>query len=149
VAGYSVRSQKRFAAAQEGGRFAEEIAPMELPVKKGVTVQFGRDEHNRPDTTVEGLAKLPKVFKKDGVIHAGAASGICDGAGALVLATKAFSDKRGLKPLGKLLGWGISGSDPSVIDIRRAPAIRRVPDRPDATMKEFHLLEVSDAFAHQ
>src|SRR5207244_3493612 len=83
-----------------------------LPGKKGATVQFARDEHNRPDTTVESLAKLPKVFKKDGVIHAGAASGICDGAGALILATKAFADKRGLKPIGKLLGWGISGCDP-------------------------------------
>ncbi|HXM76799.1 MAG TPA: acetyl-CoA C-acyltransferase, partial [Thermoanaerobaculia bacterium] len=106
---YSVLSQKRFAAAQEAGRLADEIAPIELPGKKGTTVQFAKDEHNRPDATVEGLAKLPKVFKKDGVIHAGAASGICDGAGALILATRAFADKRGLKPIGRLLGWGISG----------------------------------------
>ena len=146
---YSVLSQKRFAAAQEAGRFSEELAPMELPGKKGTTVQFGRDEHNRPDTTVEGLAKLPKVFKKDGVIHAGAASGICDGAGALVLATKAFADKRGLKPLGKLLGWGISGCDPSIMGIGPAPAIRRALDRHEATLKDFDLFEVNEAFAPQ
>src|SRR5437016_4937227 len=108
---YSVQSQKRFAAAQEGGRFSEEIAPMELPGKKGAVVSFARDEHNRPDTTVESLAKLPKIFKKDGGIHAGAARGNCDGAGALVLSTAQFAQKRGLKPIGRLLGWGISGCD--------------------------------------
>ena len=109
---YGVLTQKRFAAAQEAGRFADEIAPIELPGKKGAAVQFAKDEHNRPDTTVESLKKLPKVFKKDGVIHAGAASGICDGAGALVIATREFADKQGLKPLGQLIGWGISGCDP-------------------------------------
>src|SRR5256712_10055098 len=70
---YSGQNPNAFAAAQEGGRFSEEIAPIDLPGKKGATIQFARDEHNRPDTTVESLAKLPKVFKKDGVIHAGAA----------------------------------------------------------------------------
>jgi acetyl-CoA acetyltransferase family protein len=111
---YAVLSQRRFAAAQEAGRLSEELAPMELPGKKGQTINFARDEHNRPDTTVESLGKLPKVFKKDGVIHAGAASGICDGAGALLISTRQFAEKRGLKPIGKLLGWGIAGCDPSI-----------------------------------
>jgi acetyl-CoA acetyltransferase family protein len=146
---YSVLSQKRFAAAQEAGRFADEIAPIELPGKKGATVQFLRDEHNRPETTVEGLAKLPKVFKKDGVIHAGAASGICDGAGALILATRAFAEKRGLKPIGRLLGWGVSGCDPSIMGIGPAPAIRRAFERHDASLKDFDLVEVNEAFAPQ
>jgi acetyl-CoA acetyltransferase family protein len=146
---YSVLSQKRFAAAQEAGRFADEIAPIELPGKKGATVQFARDEHNRPETTVEGLAKLPKVFKKDGVIHAGAASGICDGAGALILATRAFAEKRGLKPIGRLLGWGVSGCDPSIMGIGPAPAIRRAFERHDASLKDFDLVEVNEAFAPQ
>jgi acetyl-CoA acyltransferase 2 len=146
---YAVGSQKRFAAAQESGRLAEEIAPMELPGKKGTVVQFARDEHNRPDTTVESLAKLPKVFKKEGVIHAGAASGICDGAGALVLATREFADKRGLKPLGKLVGWGISGCDPSIMGIGPAPAIRRAFDRHQAKLSDFDLFEVNEAFAPQ
>jgi acetyl-CoA acyltransferase 2 len=146
---YSVLSQKRFAAAQEGGRFAEELAPMELPGKKGATVQFARDEHNRPETTVESLAKLPKVFKKDGVIHAGAASGICDGAGALVIATRAFADKHGLKPIGKLLGWGTSGCDPTIMGIGPAPAIRRAFERHQTSLKDFDLVEVNEAFAPQ
>ena len=142
-------SQKRFAAAQEAGRLSEEIAPMELPGKKGATVQFARDEHNRPDATVEGLAKLPKVFKKDGVIHAGAASGICDGAGALVLCTRAFAEKRNLKPIGKLLGWGISGCDPSIMGIGPAPAVRRALERHQAKLDDFDLFEVNEAFAPQ
>src|SRR5438067_8757154 len=115
---------------------------MELPGRKGATVQFGKVEHNRPERTGEGLAKLPKVFKKDGVIHAGAASGICDGAGALVLATKAVADKRGLKPLGRLLGWGIAGCDPSIMGIGPAPAIRRAFERHETSLKDFDLVEV-------
>ena len=146
---YSVSSQKRFAAAQEGGRLAEEIAPLELPGKKGTTVQFAKDEHNRPETTVEGLGKLPKVFKKDGVIHAGAASGICDGAGALIIATRQFAEKRGLKPIGRLLGWGISGCDPDIMGIGPAPAIRRALERHEASLKDFDLFEVNEAFAPQ
>ena len=146
---YAVQSQKRFAAAQEGGRLAEEIAPMELPGKKGTTLQFARDEHNRPETTLETLAKLPKVFKKDGVIHAGAASGICDGAGALILATRAFAEKRGLKPIGRLTGWGISGCDPSIMGIGPAPAIRRAFERHEASLKDFDLVEVNEAFSPQ
>jgi acetyl-CoA acyltransferase 2 len=146
---YSVQSQKRFAAAQEAGRLSEEIAPMELPGKKGTTIQFARDEHNRPDTSVESLAKLPKVFKKDGVIHAGAASGICDGAGALVLATQKFAERKGLKPIGRLIGWGISGCDPTIMGIGPAPAIRRALARHDAKLTDFELFEVNEAFAPQ
>src|SRR3954468_12987013 len=145
----AVLSQKRFAAAQEGGRLAAEIEPIDLPGKKGQTVQFAKDEHNRPETTVEGLAKLPKVFKKDGVIHAGAASGICDGAAALVLATKAFADKKGLAPIGRLTGWGISGCDPSIMGIGPAPAIRRALERHQAQLSDFDLFEVNEAFAPQ
>ena len=146
---YCVLSQKRFAAAQEGGRLSEEIAPMELPGKKGAVTSFARDEHNRPDTSLESLAKLPKVFKKDGVIHAGAASGICDGAGALVLATRQFAEKKGLKPIGKLLGWGISGCDPTMMGIGPAPAIRRALQRHEAKLGDFDLFEVNEAFAPQ
>ena len=142
-------SQKRFAAAQEAGRLSDEVAPMELPGKKGAVVQFARDEHNRPETTLESLAKLPKVFKKDGVIHAGAASGICDGAGALVIATRQFAENRGARPLGRLLGWGISGCDPSIMGIGPAPAMRRALERHEAKLSDFELFEVNEAFAPQ
>ncbi|MGZ3458769.1 MAG: acetyl-CoA C-acyltransferase, partial [Archangium sp.] len=139
---------KRFAAAQESGRLAEEIVPVTLKTKKGET-QFARDEHNRPDTTVEGLKKLPKVFKKDGVVHAGAASGICDGAGSMVMATRSFVEKHGLTPLARLVNWGISGCDPRVMGIGPAPAIRRLLERAQCQLSDVDLFEVNEAFAPQ
>jgi acetyl-CoA acyltransferase 2 len=145
---YSVLSQKRFAAAQEAGRFKAEIAPVELKSKKG-TVVFDKDEHNRPDTTLEGLKKLPKVFKKDGVVHAGAASGISDGAGSVVLATRTWAEKKGLKPLGRLVNWASSGCDPKIMGIGPAPAIRRLLERADAKLTDADLIEVNEAFAPQ
>ncbi len=145
---FSYSSQKRFAAAQEAGRFNEEIAPVELKTKKGSTM-FLKDEHNRPDTTIEGFKKLPKVFKKDGVIHPGAASGISDGAGAAVLATRSFVEKRGLKPIGRLVNWGISGCDPKVMGIGPAPAMRNLMQRADFKLGDVDLFEVNEAFAPQ
>ncbi|HZY05801.1 MAG TPA: acetyl-CoA C-acyltransferase [Anaeromyxobacteraceae bacterium] len=145
---YAVLSQRRFAAAQEAGRFRDEIAPMEIPGKKG-PVQFSRDEHPRPDTTVEALRKLPKVFKKDGVIHAGAASGVSDGAGALVLATRAYADRRALRPLGRLVNWGHAGVDPTVMGIGPVPAFRNAMARSGAGLADFDLFEVNEAFAPQ
>ena len=148
VDAYSVRSQKLHAAAQREGRFAAELVAVE--VKKGKeTVQFAADEHGRPDTTVEGLKKLPMVFKKDGVIHAGAASGICDGAGALVVASRAFADARGLKPLARLLQWGIAGCDPTVMGIGPVPAIRGCLQRAGANLDQIDLVEINEAFAPQ
>jgi acetyl-CoA acyltransferase 2 len=146
---YSVGSQRRFAAAQESGALEGELVTLELPGKKGAVVKFGKDEHNRPETTVEGLAKLPKAFKKDGVIHAGAASGICDGAAALVMATRAYADKKGLSPIGRLTGWGVAGVDPSIMGIGPAPAIRRALERQQAKLSDFDLVEVNEAFAPQ
>ena len=145
---FSVLSQKRFAAAQEGGRFKEEIAELSIPGRKGPTV-VAKDEHNRPETTLEGLAKLPKVFKKDGVIHAGAASGICDGAAALVLASADYAKKEGAKPLARLLGWGVSGCDPTIMGIGPAPAVRGALAAWEYELKDFDLFEVNEAFAPQ
>jgi acetyl-CoA acetyltransferase family protein len=145
---FSVLSQKRFAAAQEAGRLAEELSAVEVPGRKGPTT-VARDEHNRPDTTVEGLKKLPKVFKKDGVIHAAAASGICDGAGALVIATADYAKKKGLKPLARLLGWGVAGCDPKIMGIGPAPAIRNALQQWEMKQDEFDLFEVNEAFAPQ
>ncbi|MHB8420088.1 MAG: acetyl-CoA C-acetyltransferase [Myxococcales bacterium] len=145
---FSVSSQKRFAAAQEAGRFKEEIAEVQLPGKKGPTI-FARDEHPRPETSLEGLAKLPKVFKKDGVIHAGAASGICDGAGALVLASAEYAKREGAKPLARLCGWGVSGCDPTVMGIGPAPAIRAALAAWEWQLADFDLVEVNEAFAPQ
>jgi acetyl-CoA acyltransferase 2 len=145
---FSVLSQKRFAAAQEAGRLTAEIAPVDIVTKKAAT-QFLKDEHNRPETTLEGLKKLPKVFKKDGVIHAGAASGICDGGGALVMATRSYADKKGLKPLGRLINWGVSGCDPKIMGIGPAPAVRNLLQRAEIKLGEVELFEVNEAFAPQ
>lgn len=144
---YSVLSQTRFAAAQEAGHLAE-IAPVELSTRKG-TVTFAKDEYNRPDTTVEKLRKLPKVFKKDGVIHAGAASGISDGAAAVVLTTRALAEKHGLPVLGRLLGWGVAGVPPEVMGIGPAPAIRAALEQTESKLSDFDLFEVNEAFAPQ
>lgn len=145
---YSVLSQRRFAAAKEGGRLAQEIVPVELKSKKGTT-RFDQDEHARPETTVEGLQKLPRVFKKDGVVHAGAASGICDGAGSMVMATRTWAEKRGLKPIGRLVNWGVSGCDPAIMGIGPAPAIRRLMERAEIKLSDVELFEVNEAFAPQ
>ncbi|MBJ6759486.1 acetyl-CoA C-acetyltransferase [Myxococcaceae bacterium JPH2] len=145
---YAVLTQKRFAAAQEAGRLNDEISAVTLKGKKGDTV-VSRDEHNRPETTVDTLRKLPKVFKKDGVVHAGAASGICDGAGSMVMATRGFVEKHGLKPMARLVNWGISGCDPKVMGIGPAPAIRNLLARAQCKLSDVDLFEVNEAFAPQ
>ena len=145
---YSVLSQRRFAAAQEAGRLAAEVAPIEIPTRRGA-VKFARDEHPRPDTTVETLRKLPKVFKKDGVIHAGAASGVSDGAGALLMSTRAFAEARGIRPLGRLLNWGFAGVDPTIMGIGPVAAFRNALERAQAKLSDFDLFEVNEAFAPQ
>lgn len=148
VDAYSVRSQQRHADAQKNGRYDDEMTPVELKSRKGTTV-FDADEHGRPDTTVEGLKKLPKVFKKDGVIHAAAASGICDGAAALVLATRKFADDNNIKPIGRLVNWGISGCDPTIMGIGPVPAAKMAMERAETNMGEMDLVEVNEAFAPQ
>ncbi len=145
---YSVLTQRRFAAAQEGGRFKSETFPLELKSRKGTTL-FERDEHHRPDTTLEGLKKLPKVFKKDGVVHAGAASGICDGAGSMVVASRSAAEKKGWQPIGRLVNWGVCGCDPTIMGIGPAPAIRALLERAQVQLSEIDLFEVNEAFAPQ
>ncbi|MGC4118324.1 MAG: acetyl-CoA C-acetyltransferase [Myxococcales bacterium] len=146
---YSVLSQQRFAAAQREGRLEAEIAPVELPARKGKPVVFSKDEHNRPETTRESFERLPKVFKKDGVIHPGAASGISDGAGAMVMSTREYADRRGLNPIGRVLGWGHAGCDPDVMGIGPVPAIRNLMERHQLALEDVDLLEVNEAFAPQ
>jgi len=145
---FSVLSQRRWAAAQDAGRFQAELAPMELPSRKG-PVTFGRDEHPRPDTTLEALKKLPRVFKKDGVIHAGAASGIADGAAMLVLSTRTYADRKGLRPLARVVNWGHAGVDPTIMGIGPVPAVRNALARAEAKLSDFDLFEVNEAFAPQ
>jgi acetyl-CoA acyltransferase 2 len=145
---YALRSQKAWAAANEAGRFKDEIVPLEIKTKKG-PVQFAVDEHPRPQSTVETLGKLPPVFKKDGVVTAGNASGICDGAAALVICSKEAGQKHGWKPLARLTQWAYAGCDPKIMGIGPAPAIRRAIDRSGHKIGDFDLVEVNEAFAPQ
>ena len=145
---YGLRSQKAWAAAHEAGKFAAEITPLEVAGKKGPTT-FATDEHPRPDASLEAMAKLKPVFKKDGTVTAGNASGIADGAAALVLASREAAEKRGLKPLARVVQWGVAGVDPKIMGIGPAPAIRAALARAGLSQDQIDLFEVNEAFAPQ
>lgn len=145
---YAASSQARWAAADRDGRFAEEIVPMDLPGKGGA-VRFARDEHPRPDTTVDALARLRPVFKSDGVVTAGNASGISDGAAALVLASGAAVDRHGLVPLARIVAWASVGVEPRLMGIGPVPAIAKALARAERSLDEMDLIEVNEAFAAQ
>jgi len=145
---YALGSQQRWAAANEKGWFKDEIAPIELAGRKG-SVTVAVDEHPRPQTTMEVLGKLAPVFKKDGVVTAGNASGICDGAAVLVLVTEDFAKARGLKPLARLVQWGTAGVEPTLMGIGPAPAIQQALARADLKLGDADLVEVNEAFAPQ
>jgi len=142
---YAHLSQMRAKAAWESGKLAEEVAPIDLG-KKG---QFNRDEHPRPDTTLDGLAKLTPYFKKDGCITAGNASGIVDGAAAMVMTRADIAERRGLKPIGRLVNWGFAGVEPSIMGIGPAPASRAALQRANMKLEQMELVEVNEAFAPQ
>jgi len=145
---YALSSQHRWAAANEKRAFKDEIVPVEITTKKG-TVQFAVDEHPRPQTTLEILGKLPPVFKKDGVVTAGNASGICDGAAALVLTTEEFAKSHGLQPLARIVSWGVAGVEPTIMGIGPAPAIKAALSRAELDLAKMDLVEVNEAFAPQ
>lgn len=148
VDAFSLLSQQRYAAGQAQGRFEAERAPVELKSKKGPVI-VSVDEHPRPESTLEGFKKLPRVFKKDGVVHPGAASGINDGAGSALLATRAWADRAGRAPIGRLVNWASVGCDPRVMGIGPAPAIRKLLERAEARLSDIDLFEVNEAFAPQ
>lgn len=149
---FALTSQTRWAAADRDGVFADEIAPFEVKAPKGKgkgTIQFARDEHPRPETTPDGLAKLPAVFRPQGTVTAGTASGISDGAAALVVTSQDFARARGLRPLGRLVAWGLAGVDPKLMGMGPVPAVRRALDRAALSQDRIDLFEVNEAFAPQ
>ncbi|MBL9112568.1 MAG: acetyl-CoA C-acetyltransferase [Myxococcales bacterium] len=143
----AMSSQKRYAAAHEKGLFKDEIAPLEIAQKKG-SVTFEKDEHPRASTP-EQYAKLPPVFKKDGVVTAANASGINDGAACLVLTTEEYAKAKGLTPLARLVSWGVAGVEPNIMGIGPVPAIRHALARAELALKDMDLVEVNEAFAAQ
>ena len=145
---YAFQSQRRAREAQDGGRFAEEIVPVELADRKGHRV-FEVDEHPRPGTTPEVLAGLKPYFKKDGLVTAGNASGIVDGAAAVIVTTAGRAKKAGAPVLGRLLGWGIAGCDPKIMGIGPAPSTHKALEDTGLDLDELKLYEVNEAFAPQ
>jgi len=145
---YALRSQQLAGEAWQSGRFADEVVPVEVKGRKGSTL-VERDDHLRADTTLEGLARLPVAFSKDGTVTAGNASGIVDGGAALVLASPRAVSDRGLKPLARLAGWAVVGVDPSTMGMGPAPAIRKLLDRTKLSLSDIDLFEINEAFAGQ
>jgi len=146
---YAAQSQRRAAEAAASGRFADEIAPVAVAGKKGsVTVE--KDEHPRPDTTPESLAKLPPVFdSENGTVHAGNSSGITDGAAALVLATEEMTKKTGVEPLARVAAWTSAGVEPARMGIGPVPAIRTLLKKTGRKLSDIDLIELNEAFAAQ
>ena len=147
---FAARSQACAKAAWDGGAFADEVVPVTLKDRKTrQDVAWAADEHLRPDTTPESLAKLPPHFRKDGVVTAGNASGICDGAAALVVAGATYARDHDLRPIGRLVGWGVAGVDPTIMGIGPVPASRRALTHAGLALEDMDLVEINEAFAAQ
>lgn len=144
----ALRSQQRAKEAWDSGRFDAEIAPVTVKTRKGEQ-EFRYDEHMRPDTTMETLSKLRPYFSKDGLVTAGNASGIGDGAAAMVIAAGDWAERNGVKPLARLVAWGIAGVEPDIMGIGPAPAARRALKRAGLGMADMDLVDVNEAFAPQ
>jgi acetyl-CoA C-acetyltransferase len=149
---FALESQRKAEAAQKAGHFTREITPVTI-TEKGKSIEIAADEHPRHGSTIEALRKLPLTFPKvegqDGIISAGSASGITDGAAALVLASSEFAKARGLTPLATIRGWASAGVDPRIMGIGPVPAIAKLKDRIDLGIDDFDLVEINEAFAAQ
>lgn len=145
---YAIRSQKCADDAWKSGRMKEEVVPVELKSRKG-TELFAQDDHMRPDSTMEGLAKLPAAFSKNGCVTAGNASGIVDGGAALLLASENGVKTHGLTPLARLTHWAYVGVEPTLMGMGPAPATRKVLEKGKVTLDDIDLIEVNEAFAAQ
>jgi 3-oxoadipyl-CoA thiolase len=147
---FALESQRRAARALEEGRFRDEIVPVEVPVgRKGKTEVVDVDEHPRPEVTAEKLARLPAVFKEGGTVSPGSASGINDGAAALLVASRAAAEELGLEPMARLGASAVAGVDPSCMGIGPIPATRKALERADLGVDDLDLVELNEAFAAQ
>jgi acetyl-CoA acetyltransferase family protein len=148
---FALRSQKLAGEAQKSCRLSEEITPVALRNKKGEATgeMFEKDDHLRPETTIEQLQKLRPAFGKSGAVTAGNASGIVDGAAAVVLMSLADAEKRGSKPLGRIVSWAIAGVDPRIMGSGPVPATRKALEKAGLQLDDIDLIEVNEAFAAQ
>ncbi len=145
---YALESQRRARAAVEDGRFSDEIVPVDVETRRGKTVVVS-DEHPRPETTIESLRKLSPVFAKDGTVHAGNASGVTDGAAAVILASAEFVAERALSPLARVVAWTSAGVEPGRMGIGPVPAVRRLLEKTGLSAGDVGLIELNEAFAAQ
>ncbi len=145
---YALRSQQEAKRALDAGIFAEEIVPVEIKSRKE-TILFERDDHMRPETTLAGLAKLKPAFSKDGFVTAGNASGIVDGAAALVIAGEDYVKAKDAKPLGRIVSWAYAGVEPDIMGIGPVPATRLALEKAGLKLSDIDLIEVNEAFAAQ
>ena len=145
---FAVESHRRAVNAIEKGYFKDQILPIELKTRKGTTV-FDKDEHPRADASLEGMAKLRAAFKKDGTVTAGNASGINDGAAAVVLMEKEVAAKQGLKPMARMLSYGVAGVDPKIMGIGPVPACKIALDKAGLKVSDMDVIEANEAFAVQ
>jgi acetyl-CoA C-acetyltransferase len=143
---WALRSQQRFAKAQGAGLFDAEIVSIDLPSRKG-PVTFNKDEHNRPGTTAESLAALKPAFRKDGTITAGNAPGLNTGAAAMIVAEQGFAEKAGLKPLARLVSYGVAAVEPGLFGIGPVPAVRQALARAGWSVSDVQRVEINEAFA--
>ena len=148
---FALQSHQRWAAAQAAGRFTDELVPIEAPASKGATTTVDRDEHPRPDTTLEQLAALKPAFLRDGSgsVTAGNSSGINDGASALLVTSEARAAELGLKPMARLLSSAVAGVDPATMGLGPIPASRKALDRAGLSVADLDLVELNEAFAAQ
>jgi len=145
---FAIRSQQTWAKAAQAGVFSDEIAPIQIKTRKGM-VDFALDEHPKPKTTIEQLAKLPTVFKKNGVVTAASASGICDGAAAVIIASEEAVAKHGLTPLARIVGYGVAGCEPTIMGIGPVPAIGVMMEKAGVSLGEVDQVEINEAFGAQ
>jgi acetyl-CoA acetyltransferase family protein len=145
---YALRSQVEAKRAKDAGFLAEEIVAVEVKTRKG-SVLIDQDDHLRPETTLEGLAKLKPAFAKDGLVTAGNASGIVDGAAALVIADEEFTKSHDLNPMGRIVSWAYAGVEPELMGIGPVPATRDALAKAGLTLSDMDLIEVNEAFAAQ
>ena len=146
---FALLSHKRAAKAIDEERFVSEITPITLPSKKAGTIVFDRDEHVRPDTSMEGLAKLPPIFKKDGTVTAGNACGMNDAASAVVVVSREKADEWGLRSLAKIRQYHVAGVDPDFMGIGPVPAIQGALKKADCKLGDIERFEINEAFAAQ
>ncbi len=143
---WALRSQQRFSKAQAAGLFDVEIAPIEIPVRKGPIV-FAKDEHNRPDTTAESLAKLKPAFRKDGTITAGNSPGLNSAGAAMIVAERGWAEKNGLKPVARLASFGLGAVEPGFFGLGPIPAVNQALARAGWLVRDIDRVEINEAFA--